>query len=300
MAPAKFDDLWKTVKDVLTEDYQVKGLNLKSKQKTSFEGCGDVLPFLSAEGAKKEGGTLTTTIDIDVAAKSATPAKLTWKLPKPVGLAGIAFDKLEVDKDGKMALEAAMDKGLHGVSDFKLGCKSDLKSLETVKLNGTYTGVADAFVQAEFTAMNPMGSYAVQACYAMQGATVGVKSTEKSPIDVGASYVHGPMFCSLYAKENFSAFNFHGYYKASDDLKLAAEYSMGGTKDNGKFSAGLAYKVNEVMSVKSKLTGQNGADLAVSASVKRELAKGVNVIAGSSFPVDPAKGWSCGMQFLIE
>jgi len=301
MAPAKFDDLCKTGKDLLTEEYQVKGTNLKIKQKTNVEGLGDVLSFLNKEGAAKQGGTLTTAIDIDVNSKSATPTKLTWKLPKPLGLAGIAFDKLELAADGKMALEAAVDKDLHGLADFKLVCKSNLQDVGGIKLNATYTGVANAFIQAEFNVTNPMGDYSAQAVYSpMKGVEVGAKTTTKSPIDVGAKYVNGPMFFSMYAKESFSAFNFYGYYKVNADLKLAGEYNMGGAKDDGKFSAGLAYAAAPGLSVKAKVTGVNGANLVVNTSAKKEVAKGVNLIAGNSFPVDPAKEWTFGMQLLIE
>lgn len=297
MAPIKFDDLCKPAKDVLTDDYQESGYNFKAKAKTNFEGLGNFM----GDSDGKSGGTLTTAIDFD-AAKSkgdATPAKLTWKLPKPLGLAGIAFDKLEMDKGGKMKLEAAIDKGLHGVNDVKLECKSGLDGLGSLQVGVTYTGVAEALVKAEISAMNP-ANYAAELGYNIGGgACVSLKSTPGSVADVGARYASGPLMCSATSKAAFSAFSFHGFYKVSDDLKLAATYGFGG-KDNGAFSAGLGYTAAPGTFVKGKLTGVNGADLAVSTSVKKELAKGFTVTTGAKMPIDGNKPWTYGVAFNIE
>jgi len=298
MAPAKFDDLSKTAKDVLTEDYATKDINFKSKHGTNFEGWSDLCSIIGGgDGGKKAGATLTTAIDLNLGAKCATPAKLTWKFPKPLGLAGLAFDKLEMDKAGNMKLEASADKSLHGVADFKVECKSDLKSVDGVSVGATYTGIADALCKAEFKATNP-ADYSAEASYALGGgATLAVKSSKASVVDVGAQYVNGPMFCSVVGKDKFSAFTFHGYYKAMDELKLAGTYQHGG-KANGEFAAGLAYALMPGMSLKGKVGGKLSGSTAVSASVKKELSKGVTVTAGGSFPLDGPMTW--GMQFNVE
>jgi len=298
MAPPKFDDLCKPAKDVLTDDYQESGYNFKAKAKTNFEGLGNFMG--DADG--KSGGTLTTAIDFDASKTSggATPAKLTWKFPKPLGLAGIAFDKLEMDKAGKMKLEASIDKGLHGVNDVKIECKSGLESLGDLIVGTTYTGVAEALVKAEFNAMNP-ANYTAELAYDVGGgASVGLKSTPASTVDVGARYASGPMAFSATSKEKFGAFTFHGFYKVSDDFKFAATYNFGGAKGNGAFAAGLGYTAAPGTFVKAKLTGVNGADLAVSTSVKTELAKGATVTAGAKMPVDGNKAWTYGVAFNIE
>jgi len=56
MAPAKFDDFSKTAKDVLTEDYATKGVGVKSKHATKFEGLTDIM----GGGDGKSGATITT------------------------------------------------------------------------------------------------------------------------------------------------------------------------------------------------------------------------------------------------
>jgi len=81
----------------------------------------------------------------------------------------------------------------------------------------------------------------------------------------------------------------------SDELKVAATYYL-----KGAFAAGLGYTAAPGTSIKAKLTGVNGADLAVSTSVKRELAKGVTVTAGAKMPLDGAKAWTSGVAFSIE
>jgi len=296
MAPAKFDDLCKPAKDLLTDDFQEKGYVFKSKAKTNFEGVGSLLG--SADG--KSGAVLTTQVDLDFKAKEmATPAKITWKLPQPLGIKGIAFDKLEMDKAGKMKLEASCDCNVHHISGLKFEARSDLASADNIVVGATYTGIKDALIKAEFKATNP-ADYTAEAGYAVGGgASLSVKSSKASVADVGAQYVNGPFTCSATSKQSFQAFTFHGLYKANDDLKVAATYDFGG-KTNGAFAAGLGYNAAPGTSVKAKVTGVNGADLAVSAGVKKELAKGATVTAGAKFPFDSAKGWTYGVQFNIE
>jgi len=221
MAPPKFDDLCKPAKDVLTDDYQEAGYAFKAKAKTNFEGLGNFMG--DADG--KSGGTLTTAIDFDASNTSggATPAKLTWKLPKPLGFAGIAFDKLEMDKKGGIKLEASIDKSLHKIPDVKIECKSGLDSLASLVVGANYTGVAEALIKAE---SNAAGKYNAELAYAIGGgASLSLKSTPESAADVGARYVNGPLTCSATSGAKFSAFTFHGFYKVSDDLKVAATYT---------------------------------------------------------------------------
>jgi len=203
-----------------------------------------------------------------------------------------------MDKAGKMKLEASVDKGLHGVADLKLECKSDLASTNNIVVGGTYTGIQNALIKAEFKATDP-ADYTAEAGYAVGGgATVSVKSTKASVVDVGAQYVNGPFTCSATAKQSFQAFTFHGLFKANADLKLAATYDFGG-KTNGAFAAGLGYNACPGTSVKAKVTGVNAPE-ALSAGVKHELAKGATVTAGAKVPFDTAKGWTYGIQFNIE
>jgi hypothetical protein len=295
MAPAKFDDLCKPAKDVLGDDYQVTGYQLKSKAKTNFEGLANFAG--SPDG--KSGGVLSTQIDFNPAVGDgkATPAKLTWKFPRFLGIAGIAFDKLEMDKAGKMKLEASVDNGLHGVKDLKIDCKSGLDSTSSLLVGGAYTGIADAVVRAEVKAMNP-ADYTAEASYDVAGATLSLKSTKASVADIGARYASGPLTCSATCKK-FSAFTFHGFYKASADLKVAATYDFGG-KTDGAFAAGAGYTMQEGTTIKGKLTGVNGKDLAVSASVKHQLAKGTTMVAGATMPVDGSKPLTWGVQVSIE
>jgi len=286
MAPAKFDDLSKTAKDVLSEDYAEKSVSFKAKSKTNL-------------GVLSDSAVLTAAVDIKLGDKCATPAKLTWKLPKPMGVSGLAFDKLEMDKDGKMKLEASLDKALHGISDIKIECKSDLKSTDSPVLGVTYTGIANALCKAEFKATNP-ADYTAEASYAVGGgATLGVKSSKASPVDAGMQYVNGQLVCAVIAKDMCGSLAFHGYYNASSQMKLASNYNFGG-KANGQFAAGLSYNICHGFSVKGKLSGVNGADLAVTTSVKSQLANGVSVIAGAQVPLEPSKAWTWGMQFNIE
>lgn len=295
MAPPKFDDLCKTAKDVLTEDYQVSGQGFKSKVKTNFEGLSDI--GLAGDGGKKEGATITTDVGLNFSAAIATPAKLTFKFPKPFGMKGFAIDKLEMDKAGGVKLECAIDEALHKGKDFKVECKSDLKGLDTLKLGVSYTGIAALLAKAEFNATKP-AKYAAEASYAVgSGLTVGAKSTPASIMDIGAQYVHGPLFFAAAAQENFGVYILHAHYKARDDLNVAAHYKMGG-KESGNFSAGLKFNVCAGTLFKAKVLNHDNK-LSCSTSVKYEIAKGTTVTAGTNVPLD-GKGGSWGMQFNVE
>merc|ERR1712217_746023 len=117
--------------EVLNDDYQVSGHQLKAKQKTNLDGA-----------------VVTTAVDL-FAKDCATPAKLTWKFPKPFGLAGVSVDKLEMDKAGKFKFEAVVDKAAHTVQDLKLELKSDLVDMAKASGGFTYTGVKNTQVKFE-------------------------------------------------------------------------------------------------------------------------------------------------------
>merc|ERR1719215_1176838 len=150
----------------------------------------------------------------------------------------------------------------------------------------------DALLKAEFKASNP-AEYTAEASYAVGGvASLSLKSTPKSAIDVGARYSSGPFTGSATSKDSFKAFTLHGFYKVCDDLKIAATYET-----SGAFSAGLGYTAVPGTFIKGKLSGVKGADLAVSASFKRELAKGATMTVGAKVPLDGTKAWTRGVSF---
>merc|ERR1740130_2644309 len=92
----------------------------------------------------------------------------------------LAFDKLEFDGKGGMKLEASADKKLHGVADFKLECKSDLKTTDGISVGATYTGIANALIKAEGSVAS---TYSAEVSYPVgHGATVAVKTSQADMI----------------------------------------------------------------------------------------------------------------------
>merc|ERR1719232_464269 len=95
MGPVKFDDLSKPAKDILEDDHQTSGFQFKAKQKTNWDGA-----------------VVTSTVDLfpppakgDAGGSSVkTPAKLSWKFPKPFGIDAFSVDKLEVSSMGSLSL----------------------------------------------------------------------------------------------------------------------------------------------------------------------------------------------------
>jgi len=276
MAPVKFDDISKTSNEVLSDDYQTSGFQLKTKQKTSFDGA-----------------VITSAVDLCPAKDScATPAKLTWKLPKPLGFSYFAIDKLEMDKAGKYKLEASTDKVYSGL---KVECKSDLADLSKIVAGCTYTGLKDTQIKLETKATNPQ-DFTCEVTRTVGIATCGIKCGMASITapDVGARFLSGPFFGSIYAKEKFSAYTAHCYYKVSKDLKCAATFDYGGKK-SGNFSVGIGYDVMKGTSIKAKVQ----QDQSLHCSVKHAVAKGFSMIAGGKY--DTKKGdYTYGLQLSIE
>lgn len=309
MAPAKFDDISKTAKDVLSDDYTAAGSNVtnfKSKTKTAFEGVGS----LTGKESGKDGATLTTAVDFAWGDKVATPAKLTWKFPKPFGIAGVAFDKLEMDKGGKQKLEAVIDVEQLKSAGLKVDVKTDLNfsSLAGTSLGATYTGVNNALVKCELNAdkvtkgaFTEAGAYSAEVSYAVGGgATAAVKHTPDSPLSVGVNYATGPAFCSLILQESFASKTFHSFYKVNGDLKVAGTYNLGGKKTDGQWAAGLAWNVCDGTAFKGKIAGTNSANMCLSTSIKQTLAKGLTMTASTNVPLSDDKAMTWGLQFSAE
>jgi len=270
----KFDDISKTANEVLSDDFQTSGYQFKAKQKTSFDGA-----------------VLTSTVDIFPPKDSvATPAKLSWKLPSPLGFGAFSVDKLEMDKSGKFKLEASTDKAYPGL---KLECKSDLVSASKASAGFTYTGMADTLLKCETKVTKP-DDFSLEVTRAAGIATFGIKAGMQNIArpDLGVRLLSGPFFCSLYAKEQISAFTAHLFYKATPELKLACSGDYG--KKTG-FSVGLAYDVMKGTKLKVKVQ----QDQSISCSVKHDIAKGFTVLAGGKYDTKKNE-YSTGLQLSIE
>eukprot|EP00930_Biecheleria_cincta_P088237 TRINITY_DN77479_c0_g1_i1.p1 TRINITY_DN77479_c0_g1~~TRINITY_DN77479_c0_g1_i1.p1 ORF type:complete len:277 (-),score=64.08 TRINITY_DN77479_c0_g1_i1:90-920(-) len=275
--PAKFDDISKKATAVLNDDYQVSGYQLKTKQKTSFDGA-----VMSAQ------------VDLWGAAKDncMTPAKLTWKLPKPLGFSAITIDKLEMDKTGAFKLEALSEKLYPGL---KVNCKSDLTDIAKITSGFTYTGLKDTQFMFDTKATAPQ-EFTGEITRTQGPVTFGAKLTHKNITkpDLGLNFASGPFFGALTAKEGLKVFTGACYYKATQDLQCAASYTMGGKAD-GNISVGLAYEIQKGLSLKAKIQ----QDQSVSTSVKHVVSKGFTVTAGAKYEMASGKS-TYGVQLSIE
>jgi len=282
MAPVKFDELPKVANDLLNDDYQL-GYQFKTKQKTNWDGA-----------------TVTTTMDV---CPPKEPAKVSWKIPKAFGVAGIVLDKLELDKTGMIKLETSADESLHLLPGLKIEAKSDVidpanatvaSSFDGVTWGATYTGIKDT--QFKLDAKPRAKACTLEVCHTRNNAMVGMKLDPANMFKphFGLRYEEGPYFLSCLAKEGFSVFNAHGLYKASNDLKFAGTYQHGG-KQAGNFSFGLAYTMRKGTSLKFKVM----EDRNIQAGLKHEVAEGFNVLAGCKCGMASGKK-SFGLQVSIE
>jgi len=272
MAPVKFDDLPKVANEVLSDDYQVSGHVLKTKQKTSWGGS-----------------VLSSQVDF-FGDGCATPAKLAWKLPAPFGFSYFCVDKLEMDKGGKFKLETSSTK-LY--KDLKVECKSDLLDVNKVTLGHTFTGINNAQLKLDHKLTKPQ-DFTGEVTYVAGIATCGMKFSSAilsgGIPDVGLRLHSGDFFCSLLAKEKLGSFTAHGFYKANKDIKCALTYQHGG-KASGNFTLGASYQGLYKVKV--------AQDQTICCSAKHSFAKGFTVLGGLKYNMKKGDH-SYGVQLSIE
>lgn len=276
MAPVKFDDIPKTAKEILDDDYQTSGFEFTSKQKTNFNSA-----------------VATTTVNLFPGPKDGvqTPAKIGWKIPEPLGLKGFSMDKLEMDKTGKFKLETSLDKGLHSVDGLKVEVKSDLESMSKITAGLTFTGVADTLIKLDAPVMTP-DKFTLDISRSVHQVTVGVKCgmANMTAPDIGARFATGPLFASLLLKDKFKTISANASYNATQDLKVAATCVQG--KDL-KGSVGFEWNCAEY---NAKVKAKAQEDGSVSCSVKKTVQKGFVVTAGGKLD----SRWSFGVKLAIE
>lgn len=292
MPPVKFDDIPKTASEVLGDDY-VSGYQFKTKQKTSWDGA----VISTATDLWKEGDE-----------KVKTPAKLTWKFPKPLGVAYVSVDKLEMDAKGKLKLEASSEKVMPGL---KVDCKSDCEKMTSFAAGCTYTGLKDTQIKLETKptslAKGELKDTTAEVTNTQGIATIGLKctgATLTSP-DLGIRVAQGPFFGSLLVKsfndkEKPTVFSKHMFFKASEQLKVATAFEYAckdekkGTAAKQTYSVGILYEVMKGLKLRAKVA----QDKSVSASVKYDLSKGFSLLGGAKYT--PDKKTTYGFQVSIE
>jgi len=177
----------------------------------------------------------------------------------------------------------------------KLECKSDLVDVSKIVACCTYTGLKDTQIKLETKATKPQ-DLTCELTKTIGMATCGVKYSLATPTsaDLGLRLVSGPFFGSLYAKEKFSVFTAHCYYKATSELKCAATCEYGGKK-SGNFSVAAMYDLRKGTTLRAKVQ----QDQSIHCSLKHALAKGFNLIAGAKYDTKKSD-YSYGLQISIE
>jgi hypothetical protein len=270
--PGKYDDISKTASSILKDDY-VTAYTFEAKTKTNLGGA-----------------VSTVTVDLK---DGKTPAKLGWKVPKPFGIAGLAIDKLEYNKDGKYALECSIAKDMHKVDNLKIDVKHDLASMGSAKAGLTFTGIPNAQIKFETKATKPE-DFTAEALYGLGSAVVGAKlvGMGKMP-EVGMNFASGKMFGSVTTKD-FKAFVGHGYYNLSADVKVAGTVETS-TSAISKWGVGGVFSPGYGVTAKAKLE----SGMLLSCGLKKAIAKGFTVNAGGSYDVNKQES-KLGMKVTVE
>eukprot|EP00747_Dinoflagellata_sp_TGD_P162170 gnl/TRDRNA2_/TRDRNA2_179475_c0_seq1.p1 gnl/TRDRNA2_/TRDRNA2_179475_c0~~gnl/TRDRNA2_/TRDRNA2_179475_c0_seq1.p1 ORF type:complete len:286 (-),score=64.32 gnl/TRDRNA2_/TRDRNA2_179475_c0_seq1:179-1036(-) len=274
--PAKFDDFSKPANDYLTEDYQTKGFQFKAKQKTSFDGA-----------------VVTSAVDL-FGKDCATPAKLTWKIPKPIGCPVFAIDKLELDKAGKMKFESALK--IDAVPGLKVDLKSDLVDISKATVGINFTGVKDTVIKCETKATSPKDFTAEVTRKVCPPASMGLKfgmATVMKP-DLAIRYSQGMCFASVMVKGLGANIIGHAAYEIKCGTFVACTYEQGG-KNGPAWCAGFSHKLAGGTVIRAKVQ----QDQSVSVGLKHQLAKGFTLLGGCKYETKGGN-FGYGLQVSIE
>jgi len=276
MSSVAFDDIAKSITDILNEDYTTSGCQFKTKQKTAFSDA-----------------SLEAVVDI-----AGNVGKMKMKLPKPFGLTSFSINKLEFDK-GAIKTEVS-SKVENGVS---LQLKTELTELkDTIKnfkdnkgtsAGVTYTGIADTVVKVETQLTDP-ALFKAELMKTHKNTKVGVKCAGVGVPDVGISHTEGPLQVVLTAKQ-LSDLTCFGSYAVDDATSLATSCSLSGS-EKGAVSIGFQHQISEGWALKAKMQSDNS----VSASLKRKV-DGVSIVTGARFSPNSVKsGLGLGLQCIVE
>jgi len=277
MASVAFDDIAKSITDILNEDYPTSGCQFKTKQKTAFSDA-----------------SLEAVVDI-----AGNVGKMKMKLPKPFGLNSFSINKLEFDK-GAIKTEVTSKEVANGVS---LQLKTELTELkDTIKnfkdnkgtsAGVTYTGIADTVVKAETQLTDP-ALFKAELMKTHKNTKVGVKCAGVGVPDVGISHTEGPLQVVLTAKQ-LSDLTCFGSYALDEATSLATSCSLSGS-DKGSVSIGFQHQISDGWALKAKMQSDNS----VSASLKHKVG-GVSILTGARFSPNSVKsGLGLGLQCIVE
>jgi hypothetical protein len=277
--PAKFDDICKTAKSVLDDDYKSKGYTCEAKFKTQLDGA-----------------ILTSTVDFESKGDVLTPAKLSWKFPKPFGIVGFAIDKFEFDKKGAMKLETSVKKDIHKIDGLVVDCKTDLNvsgSVSPPTVGLAYTGIKDAFLKFEAKPTKIM-DFKAECLYGVGAIAIGAQfaGTDVSKANVGCNYTKGDFFASVFAKRKFTEFTGHVYYKPMSTVLLAATCNYA---KEPTFSFGAQCSPTKEIVAKAKVDNKMEAQ----GTCKIEVCKGMKATLGGLYKMKSGD-MSFGAKLVIE
>jgi len=312
--PGKFDDVAKTAKSVLNDDFQCgtaadKKKNLPAANQFQFK----------TKSKSNLGGTAELEVDVGAAGAVQTPTKLTFKVPNTL-LPGLSVDKFEIASKGTAKLECGLGKECVKVDGLKVDLKSEIKNPSnpfafdfkntTLSYGLTFTGVNDfafkldgkchSVTDDKNNTTGPMDS----TLEVLHGRDVaGVATVIGAKVDVACS----PSVNLSFAKDNFflgvtadkltgaPEFGFYPHYKVSNDISVAASYMQGGEK-NGSMAVACSAKLFDG-TFKGKFSSGKSSDVCL--GFKKDLAKGTTFLGGMKFDLG-SSDTTFGAKFSVE
>ena len=237
---------------------------------------------------KKDAGPVSVTIETERGEGGALSSKIGTKF----AYAKFNVDKAQATANGGRVLETSLSVSPTVKLSFKADKGADLLvDYTSGKFYGT--GILDV---AE------MSKFSTSACIGLSsGITAGGNATYAltgksglTGLNVGASYVSGPLFASLTSANKFSTVSLGLVYKVNKDISLASMTTHSGDKICDVGGVGGSYKAS-FGTVKAKYTGSG----LVSASLVKEIAPKVTLTASGTTSLSDFSNFKYGIGIVM-
>ena len=277
----KFEDICKSVEDLLKKDFHEK-----KKDTPAFQL--EVKSDVPVKGTKMTTKASLQKFETDKAFSSSVT--LEW-----TGPAGFKLDKFEFSPSSSAAFTTECSVVLDAVPELKLEFKGNNVDQNDVSFcyaheRATVTGNVDASDFKNFSATVSTGVDDV-----VVGASAKIASGEDAKIDVSASYTAPKLFFGLNVTENFKSFKGLFSFAVDNTITVAATPSYSLNKSAFALNLGAVYKCNANTTIKTKFDLNKNFDL----SVKQAINTGLSATGWATVADGNAKSANYGVKFIL-
>jgi len=278
MAALRFDAFGHDASEVLNVGYAQSGYVLQTKKSTRWGGSIVETQVSCFDGTKK----------------CATPATLSWRLPKPFGFSFVDIDKLELDRAGKCKLDASFANAC-GVPGLKVDVRFPVEDLSKAAIGCTYANLRPFLFRLDCPARSPGSFRGEVTCAPVRGAHLGAKFTSEGGIpDLALRLSSGRLAIILGARVSQGALGTSAFLRVSPHFRYAASLGFSATHGLSSTTLGMVYK--NVYRVK---VAHSTREVDIAGSVLFPVSKGISLLGGVRYGVKQGH-LSWGLALKLE